>query len=315
MDTHQQNRRDNLEDLIRDGYKVVYEYEQILQTGRPEERLNAQRMIDQQWVPIKRYLADYRACTDDPWPEDIVAIARTVPRSSALVASRSFGRGWLRPMLLKLVEPKMLLCAITATVAGGLVWNVINRLLGWSFYMGGSGNEPTGLAAFLSGTITVFSVVGCLFWAYAEYIQDERALFKCLVTLGLCAVLGGIGTMLFYSLGLRGLVESTAMGYGGREISLAFVWSLTISILTGAPLWIVHRSSLNRWGWLLLPVALAVSGAILGVFFSLIFDLPTSWISQLRGFLASALLRLGLFWGLALAFLMHIRSDNQWQWK
>jgi TIR domain len=54
------SRRSDLEASIRRGYQIVREYEAIeVETDRPEERLRAQRMRDEQWLSLDRQLGEY----------------------------------------------------------------------------------------------------------------------------------------------------------------------------------------------------------------------------------------------------------------
>lgn len=65
-----------IEGLIRDSANLIREWEQKLQTeNRPDEKLGAQRKIQEQWALIERYLAEYRKIVGDKLPPDIAQIA------------------------------------------------------------------------------------------------------------------------------------------------------------------------------------------------------------------------------------------------
>lgn len=68
--------RADLEQRIRDSYKIIREYELDIQTSdRPEDRMRAQRVIDRQWSLIEGYLAEYRTMTGGLLPSDIAELA------------------------------------------------------------------------------------------------------------------------------------------------------------------------------------------------------------------------------------------------
>jgi hypothetical protein len=72
-------RREDLESHIRQSYRLVREYEDILRlSNRPEEKARSRRAIEGQWNLIRSYLAEYQALVDrlglEP-SDDIVQIA------------------------------------------------------------------------------------------------------------------------------------------------------------------------------------------------------------------------------------------------
>jgi formylglycine-generating enzyme required for sulfatase activity len=76
------SRKEDLEQSIRESYRIIREYEAILRTSdRPEERARARRAIDEQWDHVKGYLAEYSSLVGGALPEEIAQIAA---RSSAL---------------------------------------------------------------------------------------------------------------------------------------------------------------------------------------------------------------------------------------
>jgi CheY-like chemotaxis protein len=67
--------RKKFEDLIRDSAGIIHGWEQALQTGRPEEKLEAQRKIQEQWSNIEHYLTEYQRIVGDKLPPDIAQVA------------------------------------------------------------------------------------------------------------------------------------------------------------------------------------------------------------------------------------------------
>lgn len=72
------SRKDDLEQDIHQSYEIIREYERLIQTSdRPEEKLRARRLIQEQWSLIERQLTEYRVFTggDRYLPQDIAQIA------------------------------------------------------------------------------------------------------------------------------------------------------------------------------------------------------------------------------------------------
>jgi hypothetical protein len=69
-------RKDDLEDSIRESYRIINEYEAIIRTSdRPEEKARARRVIKEQWGLVEDYFADYAVLVEDAFPIDIAEIA------------------------------------------------------------------------------------------------------------------------------------------------------------------------------------------------------------------------------------------------
>jgi hypothetical protein len=79
---------DDLADLIRDSYKIICEYDEILQTtSDPRERLRCEREKEEQWALIRGYLESYYAMCQSlvkPASPDIRQIASHFPQFLAL---------------------------------------------------------------------------------------------------------------------------------------------------------------------------------------------------------------------------------------
>ena len=205
----------------------------------------------------------------------------------------------------------VVICAAGAAITGGFLWNVLNRLVEWRFHLGGSGNEPYGCAAFISGFFSAFSAVFFAFLVFYEYILSSiPLLLGILVLILLYALLGGLGTVLFYDSGFRDYIESKKYGYGSQELIIVTFWSLAISASTYFSLLVLYPLSQNTigTGYLLVQIPLSVILSFLAVLLSLVVALPTAEINQLRGFFAGIALRTGLFFGVFLAVLLNQTS-------
>jgi hypothetical protein len=61
---------------IRESYGLVREYEALLRTSdRPEEKIRARRIVDEQWAHVERYLGEYCRLTGGPLPADLDELA------------------------------------------------------------------------------------------------------------------------------------------------------------------------------------------------------------------------------------------------
>lgn len=70
------SRVKDLEELIRGSYKIIYDYENTIQTStRSEEETRAKQMIEKQWELIHEYLQEYSQLRQGGWPRDIQEIA------------------------------------------------------------------------------------------------------------------------------------------------------------------------------------------------------------------------------------------------
>ena len=110
-------RKSDLEQHIRESYRLIREYEEIQRTSdRPEEKARARRNIEEQWGLIKGYLAEYVPLCERlnlAMPEDIVEIAVThpepghppMPVGSVPAAQQSISSPGLQPKPIAQEEP------------------------------------------------------------------------------------------------------------------------------------------------------------------------------------------------------------------
>ena len=70
------SRKTDLEESIRESYKIIAGNENIRRlSDRPEEKIRAQRIIQEQWEFIRNYLSEYILVAVDRYPPDIAEIA------------------------------------------------------------------------------------------------------------------------------------------------------------------------------------------------------------------------------------------------
>ena len=196
------------------------------------------------------------------------------------------------------------ICAAAGAVTGGFLWNMLNVLLDWTFFLGGSGSEPHGFQAFIWGAVSAFPVISFALLACYKYIPLNRESFgKVPAVISLYTVFGGIGAVIFYDSGFRNYVEAAKLGYGSQEIIIVVVWAAIISTATFLPLLMLNRIFRNILDArrLLLQILLSVIFSFLAVLVSLSVKKPIEEIEQLRGFFAVIALRLGLFMGIVLS--------------
>lgn len=185
--------------------------------------------------------------------------------------------------------------ALFAAVCGGLLWNALNRILGWPYFMGSGNDALRGLHAFLWGVITIAPVPLPLFLLYRG--EERRRL---VVPSVMFACVGGLFAFLFFSYGFREAVESTVSSYQLRETIIVVIFAICLSVpplLTAMLVFSRGRPAVSRVALLLSPTF----AALLALLVTLIIDRPPSEILQLRGFVVGFALRLSLFFSLFLA--------------
>lgn len=201
--------------------------------------------------------------------------------------------------------------AFVAAVTGGFVWNsILVRIVNYANILGGSGNEPQGVWAFLWPVITLLPTITILLIGNKIYpfmpIRQQLLLY--------IAFLAGIsiGSALFYNLpigntqGLRRYFEVQNLSFFRKEFILVVAWTALLStgflfvmfvklltIQNLNPSSAVY-SFLRQAGITILFTTLAV------VFFLLAFPSNPQFDSA-RGIVAGLFLRIAIFWGLLLA--------------
>ncbi|MGD0859332.1 MAG: hypothetical protein ABR912_08425 [Terracidiphilus sp.] len=212
--------------------------------------------------------------------------------------------------------------AAAATTVGGILWNLLCHVMvwmghcEWHYYMGGSGNEPHEMHAFIWGALTLTPVaLFAILFTQREKIPDWPAVLKWLgakylLCVSLYGVLGGLGAHLFYDSGLRPRIEAAKLGGDQQELIIVVLWAGILSAVTYLALpgsWLVLRKpEMPFRSMLQIPFAVYLS------FFSILFFLSvfdfTPRFDILRGLVAGCALRLGLYCGLIAAPLIHAKE-------
>ena len=203
-----------------------------------------------------------------------------------------------------LFSRSVLICGFFGVFVAGFFWTILNNLLLWTYYLGGSGNEPHGFSAFAWGAIAIFPVI---FFAYIAFYKDilttSRLLGKASMVIMLYTIFGGVGALLFYDLGFRNYIEIQKLGYGAQELIIVIIWASVISLLASLPALLLNRvlKEVQNSQFIYIQILLAVVFSFLAVVVSLFFHMPETNVAQLRGFLAGLGLKFGLYIGMALS--------------
>lgn len=206
-----------------------------------------------------------------------------------------------------LFSRSVLICGFLGVFVGGFLWNILNNLLGWPYYLGGHGNEPYGLSAFIWGSIVIFPVAFFAYLALSKYVTTHwRPLWKAPLAIALYTIFGGIGAVVFYNSGFRRFAEGQNLGYGAQELVIVSVWAFAISLLASLPVMIFRSvfKDVLHIQMLLFQILLCVVMSFLAVVVSLFIRVPETQVAMIRGFLAGLGLRFGLFIGIVLSILL-----------
>jgi hypothetical protein len=212
--------------------------------------------------------------------------------------------------------------AAAATTVGGILWNLLCHVMvrmghcEWHYYMGGSGNEPHGMHAFIWGSLTLTPVaLFAILFTQREKIPDWPAVLnwlgaKYLLCISLYGVLGGLGAHLFYDFGLRPGIEAAKLGGDLQELIIVVLWAGILSAATYLAFpgsWLVLRKpDMPFRSMLQIPFAVFLSFFAI-LFFLSVFDF-TPMFDMLRGLAAGCALRFGLYCGLIAAPLIHAKK-------
>ena len=186
--------------------------------------------------------------------------------------------------------------ALFAALFGGLLWNALNRALGWHYFMGSGDDSLRGLPALAWGLITTAPIPAPLVFMCAREERRRRALPALLFTL-----LGGVSAVVFFSFGLRSTVESQELGYALRESIIVILFALLISAPAHLAA-VLSMPGLKHLGRSLVLSLLPTAAAVLGFLLTLVVDRPVSEVLQLRGFVVGLVLRFAMFSCLYAAF-------------
>lgn len=194
--------------------------------------------------------------------------------------------------------------AFMAIISGGLLWNLLNLLLRWSFHRGGSKHEPYGFPAFIWGFITNTPVIlFAILIAYEYSVSSFDRAIAIASTTFWYALFSGLGAYLFYHYQFRQYIETKKLSYGSQELIIVAIWSIILSASTCIPLLLqsfMHSSIINaRLSLLQIPFALLLS--VSSVIASFFVARSTAAVELLRGVFTGIALRAGLFIALLIA--------------
>jgi len=187
--------------------------------------------------------------------------------------------------------------ALLAALLGGLIWNILNHLFDWPFYMGGSGNEPTGILAFIWGItvgvpVIVFALLSLRMVKPASTMFTQRDRRLAVVFYSLAA---GAAGFIFYNSGFRSFVEGFGYSYGLQEIVIVVVYAALLSILPFLSVFALLRFPKIAKGMLIVVLSAPVLLSVMSVWGTVLVNRPEGEVAQLRGFLVGLLLRLAMF--------------------
>jgi hypothetical protein len=191
-----------------------------------------------------------------------------------------------------------ILYALLAALTGGLLWNLLNTVLGLRIYMGGSG--PTGFLSFLWGITVSFPVIlFALFSLKSGNIrqtarQPSKAGLYRTGMIPVYTIVGGLTGLLFYNSSIRTLIESGNLRYEIQESFIVLAFASVVSLPPYLAVLLVYRVPVQKR--LLLPSFLfpvVLTG--LAVASTFVVHAPVHEINQFRGFIAGFSLRLSMY--------------------
>jgi hypothetical protein len=208
----------------------------------------------------------------------------------------------------------LIVFALLSPVIGGIIWNYLCTKNNWSFHMGGEGNEPYGIYAFIWGIVTVFPVILC-----ARLITSDLSFYSRLMLLKwfvsrdfililIFSLFSGIAAISFYGLkqgsGVRFFFKSSHLEIEHREEIIITIWAAIITLTTTLSIVLFDVFSND---FIRKRVYLYFMPLILSVLFCMIFITAYYGIfapfkldksHQLRGLGAGFCIRFGMFCGL-----------------
>jgi len=183
----------------------------------------------------------------------------------------------------------VLLGALFAAVCGGIAWNLLNRILGWPYFMGSTGEPLRGWRALVWGLVTMAPIPAPLFLLSRKPGRARLVLPAVLFTLT-----GGASALLFHSSGVRGAIENLGFDYALQETIVAAVFALVLSVPPHLAALLAGRrrpGPARFMATLFAPTA----AVLLGFLVTLVIDRPVSEVLQLRGFVVGFALRIAQF--------------------
>jgi hypothetical protein len=163
--------------------------------------------------------------------------------------------------------------------------------------MGGSGNEPSGISAFVWGLTVGIPIIVFVLLSLrtVKPLSAPFAEFDWRLVGVLYALATGIAGLIFYTGGFRGFIEGYALSHGFQELIIVVVYAFLLSVLPLlAVLALLRFPKMSRS--LLAVVLLApIIVSVLSVAGTMLVDKPDLEVAQLRGFLVGLTLKLAMF--------------------
>jgi hypothetical protein len=189
----------------------------------------------------------------------------------------------------------VLVGALFAALFGGIVWNALNRILEWPYFMGSTGEALRGGRALVWGLVTMAPVAAPLLFLRSGTERVLRVLPAILFTL-----VGGASALLFHSSGVRAVVENLGLDYALQETIVVVVFALVLSVPPHLAALLAARRG-PRFAWFALTLIVPTAAALLAFLVTLVIDRPVSEMLQLRGFVVAFALRIAQFFSLYVA--------------
>jgi hypothetical protein len=182
--------------------------------------------------------------------------------------------------------------ALFAAVCGGILWNAMNRILGWPYFMGSTREALRGWHALVWGLVTMAPVPAPLLLMGPGTARARRVLPAVLFTL-----VGGASAVLFYSSDIRAAIENLGFGYALQETIVVVIFALALSVPPhlAALVALQRRPRLARG---IVTLLVPTAAALLGFLVTLVIDRPVFEVVQLRGFVVGFSLRIAQFFSL-----------------
>ena len=205
---------------------------------------------------------------------------------------------------------RLIACALAAPLVGGVLWALTNRVMDLQYYMGGSGNEPTGSLSILWGVIAAAPIISFALLAQSlapGKMQDFLTLQKRFALVVFYSLLEGCGAFVFYNSGFRVAIESLNHTYGIQEFIIAFVYALILSSIPILALLTLRPHIQISWRFIFKGVIICALAASVTAFGTWVVGRPEAELSQLRGFAVAIILRLCMF---VMVYLILSNSKN-----
>ena len=204
---------------------------------------------------------------------------------------------------------RLIVCVFLAPLVGGVLWAITNRLMGLHYYMGGSGNEPTGGLSILWGVIAAAPIISFALLALPPGgMNDFLTPQKRFILVVLYSLLGGAGAFVFYNSGFRKAIENLNFAYGVREFIIALVYALILSSVPILALLTLRAQIHISWRFILVGVFVSSIAASVTALGTWMIGRPEAEVSQLRGFAVAIVLRIFMFAMIYIIFSNHKNS-------